>query len=321
MGRSFTPQGGAGTPFEGQEILSAFVCTPLQASTNDYTVNLRAFVNASVLMVGATAAINLTGLQGATPNRELTLLNISANPIVLKNASGLSLAANRFQFGADITLAQNQAVKLLGLAAGGWASQGGGGGGGGAPSTETFITVTDETVTLPNSAVLTAGTGITLTPAAGSLTIDAAVTPAGATTEVQYNLGDVLTADANLTWDPAAQTLTVLPKAAGAAGLVIGGGSIAGKVFGTIEGSSGALQWGVDNSGANLAFIDIIAPATGLDIRLHGAEMLELFALPTTGASTATFVATNKPGTDSGITNWLRVAFNGAVYDIPMFGE
>lgn len=129
MGRSFTPAGGASTPFEGQELLSAFVCTPLQASVNDYRVAQRAFDNASLLAISATTAINLTGLQGATPYRELLIVNTGANAITLKDASGASQAPNQFHFGADVILNQNQGVKLIALAAGGWGAEGGAGGG------------------------------------------------------------------------------------------------------------------------------------------------------------------------------------------------
>lgn len=124
MGRSFTPQGGASTPFEGQELLSAFLCPPLQSSVNDYQVAVRAFGNASLLQLGATTAVNITGLAGWAPNRELTLLNSLPAVITLKNASGLSLVPNRFLFGADVGLAQNQGIKLIGVATGGWAVQG-----------------------------------------------------------------------------------------------------------------------------------------------------------------------------------------------------
>lgn len=129
MGRSFTPSGGASTPFEGQELLSAFVCTPLQANVNDYRVAQRQFDNASLLSISAITALNITGLQGATPYRELVLINTGANAITLKDASGLSLAPNRFHFGADVILAQNQGVKLIAFAAGGWGAEGGAGGG------------------------------------------------------------------------------------------------------------------------------------------------------------------------------------------------
>jgi hypothetical protein len=178
MGRAFTPSGGAGTPFEGQEILATFVCPPLQGSVNDYSNGSRGFANASLLSMSATGAVNVTGLVGATANRELILLNTGAPVITLKNANAGSAPANRFQLGTDVTLAQNEAVKLIALAAGGWASQSssGGGGGGGAPSTATFVTEANETGSLPNSFRLAAGAGISLTPAANVLTVAAGAT-------------------------------------------------------------------------------------------------------------------------------------------------
>lgn len=156
MGRSFNPSGGGVTPFEGQEILSSFTPPPLQAAVNNYVVAQRGFLNASLLSLSATAAVNITGLQGAVPNRELTLLNTGASAITLKNANGASLAANRFNFGADVVVSQNQSIVLLGLAAGGWGIKGAAGssGGGGAPSTATYFTATDETATLPDSVLL-----------------------------------------------------------------------------------------------------------------------------------------------------------------------
>jgi hypothetical protein len=122
MGRAFTPAGGAGTPFEGQEVLAGFLCPPFVGSTNDYGNAARGFQNASVLYIGATAAVNLTGLQGATPNRELTLVNVTAEAITLKNANAGSAVGNRFNFDADIVLNQWDAVRLLGAPPGaqGW---------------------------------------------------------------------------------------------------------------------------------------------------------------------------------------------------------
>jgi hypothetical protein len=94
----------------------------LQGSVNDYTVANRQFANASVLYLGATTAINITGLQGATKNRELILVNVTAHAITLKNASGASFAGNRFNFDADIVLNQWDALKILGAPPGasGW---------------------------------------------------------------------------------------------------------------------------------------------------------------------------------------------------------
>lgn len=139
MGRSYN-NGGSIQPFEGQEILSAFICPVLAASANDYFINNRGFANASALYLGASAAVNLTGLVGATPNRDLLLFNIGASSITLKDTSGASLAANRFLLGADVILKQNQSIKLIAIPTGGWGAQGGAGGGAGATSIGALVT-------------------------------------------------------------------------------------------------------------------------------------------------------------------------------------
>lgn len=121
MGRSFNPAAGGVTPFGGQEVLSTFTCPPLPASANDYSVAGQPFADASLLIIDATVPINLTGLVGATANRELTLLLAAGSAAVtVKNASGASLAKNRFQLGSDQVLEANQALRLLGRGAAGW---------------------------------------------------------------------------------------------------------------------------------------------------------------------------------------------------------
>lgn len=155
MGRSFNPSGGGVTPFEGQEVLSSFTPPPLQSSVNNYLVNVRGFLNASLLAIGATAPVNVTGLAGWAANRELILTNPGASTVTYKNANGASLANNRFLFGADVALAQNEAIRIVGAISGGWLLQGAASsGGGGAPTTATYYTATDETAELPNSIQL-----------------------------------------------------------------------------------------------------------------------------------------------------------------------
>jgi hypothetical protein len=154
MGRSFTPVDGGVTPFEGQELLSAFVVPPLQSSVNDYQVAARRFANASLLQLSATTAVNITGLQGATPNRQLTLMNTGAAVITLKDTSGASLPVNQFHFGGtDVILNQNQGVTLSALLAGGWAAVGSAPGASGATAAATYVTATNESAPLPNSVI------------------------------------------------------------------------------------------------------------------------------------------------------------------------
>jgi hypothetical protein len=126
MGRSYNPVGGGVEAHFGQEILSAFTCPILDVSVNDYFIGQPAFVNASLLELSATAAVNITGLTGATARRVLTLINTSAESITLKNANGASQAVNQFNFGADVVLNQNNSITLLGLKSGGWGIQGAG---------------------------------------------------------------------------------------------------------------------------------------------------------------------------------------------------
>ena len=160
MGRSYSQNGGDPQVFQGAEQLETLLCPPLPANTNNYQVKGNAFLNASLLLISATAPINLSGLVGGTPNRQVTLMNIGASVITLLDSSGLSAAANRFILGSADALSQWQSVSFIWNAvANAWIPAGGGsgGGGGGAPATATYWTQTDETLILPNSKVLSTG--------------------------------------------------------------------------------------------------------------------------------------------------------------------
>ena len=211
MGRAFTPAGGAGTPFEGQEILAGFLCPPLQTSTNDYAVAARGFQNASVLYIGATAAINLTGLTGATPNRELTLVNVTAEAITLKNASGASLAVNRFNFDSDIVLNQWDGVRLVGAPPGaaGWVAPGAAGAAG-APATATFVTITNETSILPNSVTLATALESTAIAATIELALSNQSIPNATATAIEF---DTVVTDPTGLWNSATPTRLTAPVA------------------------------------------------------------------------------------------------------------
>ena len=279
MGRSFTPSGGASTPFEGQELLSSFTPPPLPANTNDYTVNQRAFVNASVLQIAATAAINLTGLQGANPNRELLLVNVGASTITLKNASGLSQAPNRFAFGADVALAQNQAIKLLGLAAGGWGLVGTGTSGAApAPATATYVTVANETATLPNSVEFSS-----LAIAAAIYSTNSQVIPDSTATAV---IVDTPLFDVGALWSNANPTRLTAP----AAGLYLATASILWNAAASgVVGVSFAVN-GVHGTPFGLASVPssaAITPGVALSylFQLAAGDYIEAIAIQTSGAN------------------------------------
>ena len=106
----------------------------ITADQNDY--NPTGLSSASVLRLSTDASRNITGLAGGGDGRVMAIVNVGTNPIVLKDASTASGAANRFAFGADMTLAAQQSAvfwydstdnrwKLL---AGPQAAGGGGGG-------------------------------------------------------------------------------------------------------------------------------------------------------------------------------------------------
>jgi hypothetical protein len=86
--------------------------SPSQIASNQNDYNPAGLSTASVLRLSTDAARNITGLQGGSDGRVLTVINVGANPIALKNADSGSSAVNRFLFGADLTLAAEQAVAL-----------------------------------------------------------------------------------------------------------------------------------------------------------------------------------------------------------------
>jgi len=84
----------------------------LSANTNDYAPS--GIANTNILRISATSPFDLTGIaMGGTmsPERKLTLVNIGANTITLKN-DVTSTAANRFLLNADFALAANMQCSL-----------------------------------------------------------------------------------------------------------------------------------------------------------------------------------------------------------------
>jgi len=106
----------------------------ITADQNDYSP--AGLASAAVLRLSTDASRNITGLSGGADGRVAAIVNVGANPLVLKDADPGSSAANRFAFGADVTLAAKQsAVLWYDAADSGWKlfagphAAGGGGGG------------------------------------------------------------------------------------------------------------------------------------------------------------------------------------------------
>jgi hypothetical protein len=86
------------------------ISTPAQitANQNDYAIS----ATASVLRLSTDASRNITGFAGGASGRVVKAINVNTNPIVLQNANTNSTAANRFDIGADVTLAAKQSISL-----------------------------------------------------------------------------------------------------------------------------------------------------------------------------------------------------------------
>ncbi|NUU41371.1 hypothetical protein [Tardiphaga robiniae] len=95
-----------------QELLLTGVISPAQitANTNDYAPTSVAL--ATTLRLSTDASRNLTGLVDPRDGAMKMIINVGSNPLVLKNADAGSTAANRFDFGNDVTLAGKQAALL-----------------------------------------------------------------------------------------------------------------------------------------------------------------------------------------------------------------
>jgi hypothetical protein len=95
---------------KGQVVVSGDISpTQLAANTDDW--NPTGLSTASTIRVSTDASRNLTGIQGGADGRVLVLHNVGSNDLVLKN-DVTSTAANRFLFGADVTLAANKSITL-----------------------------------------------------------------------------------------------------------------------------------------------------------------------------------------------------------------
>lgn len=126
-------------------------------------------------------------------------------------------------------------------------------------------------------------------------------TPAGADQQVQYNNAGAFAGNAGMTFTQGSGTLsaTILNTPT----YNLGGNKI-------IDATGGRINFGGAYSSVRL----VVA---------NGATEIGTFvSAPTTGAQTATFVATNKPGTGTAApVSWLEIQTGGATLGyIPIFG-
>ncbi|WP_445486914.1 hypothetical protein [Rhodopseudomonas sp. RCAM05734] len=103
-----------GTKFAtvSQELLLTGVISPAQITANQNDYAPAGVAIATTLRLSTDATRNLTGLVDARDGAMKMIINVGSNSLVLKNADAGSTAANRFDFGADVTLNGKQAALL-----------------------------------------------------------------------------------------------------------------------------------------------------------------------------------------------------------------
>jgi hypothetical protein len=82
----------------------------LTANQNDWA--LTNLSSKTFFHIGATSAVNCTGIAAGVAGQLIVLINETANLITFKAANAGSVAANRFQIGGDIALSQYQSLML-----------------------------------------------------------------------------------------------------------------------------------------------------------------------------------------------------------------
>lgn len=97
--RAFLSSTTTASPSGAFALTGVITPTTLAASVNNY--NPTGLSTASTIRLSASAAVNITGLQGGTSGRILLVHNVGSFTITLENESALSNAANRFALIAD----------------------------------------------------------------------------------------------------------------------------------------------------------------------------------------------------------------------------
>lgn len=124
------PDGNAGYVPVGKPFWN--VVTPSQITSNQDNYNPSGAGNADVLRVNTDSSRDITGFGFPAAYKTILVVNSGSTPAVFKNESASSVAANRFSFGADLTLATLQAVMMwYDPTSSRWRVVGGGSGGGG----------------------------------------------------------------------------------------------------------------------------------------------------------------------------------------------
>lgn len=88
------------------------IISPTALSGNTDNWNPTSLSTASVIRISSSAAYDLTGLQGGADGRLIFIHNVGSYTITLKNESGSSTAAYRFELTADLSLVSKMLICL-----------------------------------------------------------------------------------------------------------------------------------------------------------------------------------------------------------------
>ena len=101
------------TSLSGAMNLNGYI-EPASLSVDTHNYNPAGLSEASVLVISASVAIDLTGIQAPSPavGKFLLLINEGPEVIGLVNESASSTAANRFEFNSSPNIAADECVTL-----------------------------------------------------------------------------------------------------------------------------------------------------------------------------------------------------------------
>lgn len=88
------------------------VVSPSQITSNQNDYNPSGASAADVLRISTDASREITGFAFPAAHKTILVVNVGSDSAVFKNENASSTAANRFSFGADLTLATLQAVMM-----------------------------------------------------------------------------------------------------------------------------------------------------------------------------------------------------------------
>lgn len=96
----------------GSNFVLSGVISPSQITGDQNNYNPTGLSSASTLRLSTDASRNITGLAGGAIGRIILIHNVGSFPLVLKDESGSSTAANRFALSGDATLFADQSIAL-----------------------------------------------------------------------------------------------------------------------------------------------------------------------------------------------------------------